>query len=144
MCVCVCGLILPLIQRTAAETYREAVKIRFSGKLESWQSDEVIDLCEKVIVKMEAGIERAIKLNDGVTPTYWIFEVTDYEVLDDVDSLSRHYIRAKEFKPSKVVAESCIFLLLSTVARSSHFSLPTRTVLFSRRYRSSWKARRVK
>lgn len=84
------------------EAYRSTTRVYFSGDTIAVDAGVLKAFVDKAIKKMEDGASRALDLNGGVTPTYWIFDVTDYEELDAKDDMQRSYIRVKEFKPRAV------------------------------------------
>jgi X-X-X-Leu-X-X-Gly heptad repeat protein len=55
---------------------------------------------------VQAGIERAVTMNDGLPPTYFVYTVTDYDLIADGDGIpqrderSRPYVTAKQFEPT--------------------------------------------
>lgn len=90
---------------TARETYREAIRLGFNGEEQSIPLsalDEVLSLFQ---AKIEAGIQRAIELNHGLPPTYFIFRVEEFEPVrrgdgePEIDPLGRPYIFVRKFKP---------------------------------------------
>ena len=64
--------------------------------------NELDPFLEAFIAKMEAGISKAISLNGGTTPTYWIFDVDSFELLDGVDDAGRTYVKPLKFTPKSV------------------------------------------
>ena len=90
---------------TARETYREAIRLGFNGEEQSIPLsalDEVLSLFQ---AKIKTGVERAVELNHGLPPTYFIFHVEEFEPLRrtdgelDLDSQGRPYIIIRKFKP---------------------------------------------
>ena len=55
--------------------------------------------------KVNVGIERALVVNDGLPPTYFSFQVTAYDLVQDADGethcdpQNRPYIQARGFEP---------------------------------------------
>ena len=87
------------------EVYRARVRLGFDGAMRELDLSDLaaaLLLCEQ---KVQAGLARAIELNDGVPPTYFAYEVEEYETIRDADGEAkrdaegRPYIRVKRFKP---------------------------------------------
>jgi hypothetical protein len=89
---------------TARETYRASVRMGFSGIMQSSARPELTDHFKHFASKVIAGIQRAVELNGGMPPTYFTYEVTDYDFITNsdgtphVDAQGRPFIRAKAFK----------------------------------------------
>ncbi len=49
--------------------------------------------------KVGAGIERSLQLNGGIPPTYFTYQVDEYDGLPEKDPQGRPYIRARRFTP---------------------------------------------
>ncbi|MCF0149230.1 MAG: hypothetical protein HUJ77_12640, partial [Clostridium sp.] len=65
------------------EQYREETKYKISGKEASILSNELEEIIIKMISKIDFGIERAKKLNDGKIPTFMYYDITKYNVNDN-------------------------------------------------------------
>ena len=61
------------------ENYREKTKYTISGKEVSITRDELKDLIEKMISKIDLGIEKAKSLNEGKIPTFIHYDITKFE-----------------------------------------------------------------
>jgi len=70
---------------TARESYREAIKYNLDGKEESISATEVQELLQLFMEKVDAGIEKAKELGDGLVPTYFYYEADQFEVQRDVE-----------------------------------------------------------
>ena len=57
----------------------------FSGETTDLSADDMSNMLPDLIAKMEAGIKRSVKIYGGMTPTYWIFEPTEFEKTGEVD-----------------------------------------------------------
>ncbi|MBE6072083.1 MAG: hypothetical protein E7208_09010 [Clostridium butyricum] len=75
---------------TIRENYREKTMYTVSGKNKSINKYEIDDLVERMICKIDLGIEKIKRMSDGKIPTFMEYEVTEYEVNDK-----------KEIKPIK-------------------------------------------
>jgi hypothetical protein len=91
---------------TARETYRQRVRLGFDGQIALLAFGELMPILAAFRAKVQAGIQRALAINDGVPPTYFAFTVTDYELINDAeeslqcDERGHSFIRAKRFEPS--------------------------------------------
>jgi len=89
--------------RSGVEHYRNVTRVTFSGSTVPWQTaSELLPLFYQIIAKMEAGSKAAVKLNGGVTPTYWIFNVDEYTMLDGVDAVGQRFVKPSTFSPKHV------------------------------------------
>jgi hypothetical protein len=88
---------------SARETYRASVRLGFDGATKVLPFEELAPILAAFRAKVRAGIQRAVAMNQGVSPglppTYFAYTVTDYEVLADADGQGRPYVRAKRFEP---------------------------------------------
>ncbi|CCJ34020.1 hypothetical protein [Caloramator australicus] len=89
------------------EKYREDVKFGFQGKEVSVRSAELIDKIKELKDKLQLGLDKAIINNDGLMPTYFYYDVEEYEIIKgidkDVDDENQEkYIRALKFKQNKM------------------------------------------
>ncbi|MGD8966226.1 MAG: cellobiose phosphorylase [Anaerolineae bacterium] len=89
----------------ARETYRDRVRLGFAGETEELPHDELTAILTAFRAKVRAGIQRAIAMNGGVPPTYFAYEVTDYEIVTDADGNAqrdeqgRPHVTARHFEP---------------------------------------------
>ena len=88
----------------ARETYREKVRFGFEGATEVVTNQELADSLNLFILKVKAGISRAMALNGGLPPTYLYYEIEQYEKLIGPDGQplqddqKRPYVRALRFR----------------------------------------------
>ena len=75
----------------AKEAYREKLYQGVSGEYVTCDAQELAVFLEKLLEIVKAGIDYAVSLGDGLVPTYFSYEVTEYEKKDDA-------IYAKAFK----------------------------------------------
>ncbi len=80
---------------TVRETYRARVRLGFDGKLTAIRLADLGNILALFEAKVQAGIARALELNGGIPPTYFTYEVEDYEILDP----KRQTVRVKKFSP---------------------------------------------
>ncbi|MCR5584002.1 MAG: cellobiose phosphorylase [Lachnospiraceae bacterium] len=86
----------------ARENYRKKIYKPLSGENAALSSEEVADFLTAALERVNAGIEKAKSLFGDEIPTYFTYEVTDYEVLDTCDESGRKNVRAKGFKALNV------------------------------------------
>ncbi|WP_018751038.1 hypothetical protein [Paenibacillus sanguinis] len=63
------------------ERYREAIRFGIRGTEESFQLSVVADLTARMLEKLERGIRQAVDMGNGLTPTYFAFEATEFEAV---------------------------------------------------------------
>lgn len=73
------------------EEYREKTRYTVSGKEVSISKEKLADLIEKMINKIDLGIEKAKSLNQGKIPTFMHYDITKFEEDNNV-------IKPLEFK----------------------------------------------
>ena len=88
---------------TIKEDYRAKTDIYISGKLNYIESRFLKELLEKMLIKLDESINKAIHLGDGILPTYLIYDVTKYErILEGGNEVLSHYglpkVKALEFE----------------------------------------------
>ena len=77
---------------TIKEVYRAKTDITISGKLNYIEARFLKELLEKMLIKLDESINKAIELGNGILPTYLIYNVTKYEkVLDNGNEVLSHY-----------------------------------------------------
>ena len=67
---------------TAREKYRALTVSTFSGDTATLEAAALIDSLTEMEKKTNGGINRALATNDGISPTYFYYECTDYETRD--------------------------------------------------------------
>ncbi len=89
------------------ETYRDRVYSAFSGEDVIYTLSGLDPVLELFEGRIREGIKRAETwAQEGLTPTYFRYEVDSYEILQDekgtprLDGQGRPYIQAKQFRPS--------------------------------------------
>ncbi|MGB7874103.1 MAG: hypothetical protein WBL25_06940 [Anaerolineales bacterium] len=91
---------------TARETYREETRLGFVGENIAVSFQEMGEFVTLFLDKVQSGIERALQQNKGIPPTYFIYDVEEFEILRDsygdplTDTKQRPYIRALRFRQS--------------------------------------------
>jgi hypothetical protein len=90
---------------SAREQYRSSIRLGLDGQTSSVKVNELASHISLLLAKVEAGIERAAQLNNGLPPTYFTYQVVEYEPLADDKGQTKHdetgrlYFRAKRFEP---------------------------------------------
>jgi hypothetical protein len=91
---------------TAREVYRERVRLGFHGEAQPQAFDQLRQNLAAFRAKVRAGIQRAVEMNDGIPPTYFAYNVTDYDFIADADGEPRRdgqdrpYVRINQFEPT--------------------------------------------
>lgn len=67
----------------AREQYRDQIRFGISGELKAISLGELGQKYKQMRSKIDQGIDRAIALGDGLTPTYFVFEAVEYEPVTD-------------------------------------------------------------
>ena len=89
---------------TARETYREKTRLGFEGESVGFAFKELVDVLNLLKDKVQAGIDQALRRNEGIPPTYFFYEVEKFEIITGPDSnplrdsKGRPYIRALKFQ----------------------------------------------
>jgi hypothetical protein len=90
----------------ARETYRARTRLGFGGERGDLPFDELSPILAAFRAKVRAGIQRAVKMNEGIPPTYFAYTVTDYDLIAGTDGEPRRnkqgrpYVRAKRLEPT--------------------------------------------
>lgn len=90
---------------TARENYRNCTRFGFTGQTQIVPMKDLSEALSQFLTKIEEGISRSLEFLNGFPPTYFYYELTDYEkILDEngeplVDSKNRPLIRPLSFKP---------------------------------------------
>jgi len=90
---------------SAREAYRESTKVTFSGSTRSIGNRDAKAMLERWLREVELGMDRAYKLgthgfgdtgSTGNMPTYFSYNVTDWETTGKVNYKGHPFVRAKE------------------------------------------------
>lgn len=73
------------LSNTAKEEYRKETTFGISGRERDISIQELIMFLETVVIKVEKGLEKAFNKESGVYYTYFINEVSKYEIITDKD-----------------------------------------------------------
>jgi hypothetical protein len=89
----------------ARESYREEIQLGIQGQHISIATNKLLEHLRQFLEKIDNGIQRALKINGGIPPTYFYYRVDKYEHIKfsdgqpSTDQEGRPYIRVKEFSP---------------------------------------------
>lgn len=88
---------------TLRENYRQAVRFTVESNDERVNATDVASLLDKMIAKLEQGLEKAKTLSGGIVPTFLYYEATKHEaILENGQAKIGHYglplARVNEFK----------------------------------------------
>mmetsp|Transcript_43218 Transcript_43218/g.104645 ORF Transcript_43218/g.104645 Transcript_43218/m.104645 type:complete len:1230 (-) Transcript_43218:204-3893(-) len=92
---------------TAREKYRDSVEYYFTGATFKYTAKKVSSILKRWIAEVEAGIERAVDFGtrgykddgtSGVTPSYFSYDVTDWETTGDHNAVGLPLVNAKGMK----------------------------------------------
>ncbi len=90
---------------TAREAYRASIRLGVDGEEEELSFSELETILDLFRTKLEAGIDHAVKLNNGLPPTYFTCQVEEFDLLMDrhgnqkTDKLGRPIIRIMRSSP---------------------------------------------
>ena len=76
---------------TLKETYRHSTKLGFLGSLVNFSIDALNTFIDTALIKVEAGLKNAFNKSTGVYSSYFINEVTQYDLIKE------HYVCPKKF-----------------------------------------------
>jgi len=65
---------------TAREVYRDATVANFAGESAEVSAAEMVKIMSAMEAKMIAGIDMALATNEGLSPSYFYYECTDYSI----------------------------------------------------------------
>lgn len=88
----------------AKEKFREATLLGLSGDEDELSIEDLTGLLKAVSSKIDRGLKKACEPTDDMYPTYFINEVTEYEVILDekgiekTDAMGRPFVKALSFK----------------------------------------------
>lgn len=80
------------------ETHRENTKYNMGSNHHEVQINTVQDLLKSISTIFELGIEKSIEIGDGIIPSYFVNEVSCYEINDKTTAFGKQSVKALEFK----------------------------------------------
>jgi len=84
---------------TAKERYREETKVTFVGTLVPVDYTQLNAYLAGMLAKLQAGVKKAVALNGGLTPTYFMWRPTSWELLDTVSTGGLKNVKVNGFQP---------------------------------------------
>jgi hypothetical protein len=90
---------------SAREKFRTSIRMGLDGAEEELAVQDLLAILKEFREKLNEGIIRATRLNNGLPPTYFSFRVDEFEKIEDkqrkqkVDKRGRPYIRVRRFTP---------------------------------------------
>jgi hypothetical protein len=85
------------VQRThALEAYRDSTRLGFHGRILSVNLGSILQMMR---AKLKDGIAKACTFTGTIPPTYFVHEVTEYELTGTHDLNGNPHIRVKDFQP---------------------------------------------
>lgn len=90
------------------ESFRDEIKYEVSGEKLAVSFDELREVISAFLSKLDTGIDKAMKYGDGIMPTYFTFEATDYEEIKNEDGTAKispyglPSVKVKGFKPTRL------------------------------------------
>jgi hypothetical protein len=84
---------------TAREAYRQRTRLGFVDVEIHISFNWLHDILTTFQKKARSGIERAEELNNGLPPTYFAYNVDEYDILPDYDPHGYPYIHPRRFTP---------------------------------------------
>lgn len=81
---------------------REALRFEYQDNADNSKTPVLLDIVLPLLKKMEAllvkAIDKAMKLGNGILPTYLIYEVEEYENLNKTSTLGYPLVKVKKFR----------------------------------------------
>jgi len=104
---------------TIKENYRRNIRLGFSGTLTNFPAAKLISFLEAALEKVECGLNKAFNKTQGVYNSYFINEVTEYDLVKD------HFIKPKKFtqRPAPLFLEGQVHALRLTPQRQQSLAL---------------------
>jgi hypothetical protein len=104
---------------TLKENYRHNIRLGFSGILTNVPAARLISFLNTALEKVDCGLNKAFNKTQGVYNSYFINEVTEYDLVRD------HYIKPKKFtqRPAPLFLEGQMHALRLTEERQQILAL---------------------
>ena len=104
---------------TIKENYRHNIRLGFSGTLNNFPTEKLISFLEAALEKVECGLNKAFNKTQGLYNSYFINEVTEYDLIRD------HYIKPKKFtqRPAPLFLEGQMHALRLSQQRQQILTL---------------------
>ena len=82
---------------TAREAYRQKTRLGVSGRKVILSPEMLLAAFAEMKARLTAGIERAVAENGGIPPTYFYYELKEYERTGTGDEQGRPFVAPKAF-----------------------------------------------
>lgn len=82
---------------SARENYRQITRFGVSGEEVHLPVDDIQTFLDRMLKKLQDGINRALESNRGIPPTYFTYEVKDYEFIMDAEGRKRKDEKGRPF-----------------------------------------------
>jgi len=117
---------------TIKENYRQNIRLGFSGTLANFPAAKLISFLDEALEKVERGLNKAFNQTQGVFNSYFINEVTEY------DLIGNHCLKPKKFnqKPLPLFLEGQMHALRLTSQHQQSLALHKATkksILFDKK-----------
>lgn len=66
------------------ENYRRSVFLNIDGKEERFEKNAILNLLNKMIAKIDEGIIKSKEYGNGIYPTYFAYNLTNYDIKENV------------------------------------------------------------
>ncbi len=83
----------------AREAYRQKIRLGFDGEERSVAVGRLVGFLEAFLEKIEAGIQRAVEINQGLPPTYFAFKVESFDEIPSQENDGTVHIHVQHFQP---------------------------------------------
>lgn len=67
------------------EAFRDSINGYLSGNTSSIDAKTLSNYLDRMLKMTQKGVDRAVKIGNGLSPTYFRYEATKYDILDPVD-----------------------------------------------------------
>jgi hypothetical protein len=86
----------------AREAYREITRLGVSGKTVGISPESLSSAFKEMKTSLQQGIDKAVEDNGGIPPTYFSYNLSDFNIEDNKDSQGRSYVRPKGFSQNRL------------------------------------------
>lgn len=84
------------------ESYRETTQQFFSQEFTEIERNELMTIIDLMCAVLEDGIARALRLGEGIVPTYWIHDVIEYNELEELTPYGLEAVEPISFRPRRL------------------------------------------
>jgi hypothetical protein len=87
---------------TARENFRQQTRLGFNGDETTIEPGKIDQILASFQAKVTSGIQLAIQLNNGIPPTYFIFNIDQFDLREGQDPQGNPYIEPRRFTPKNL------------------------------------------